>query len=328
VNHAVQRRRILLAVGAASWLVPQQRSFAEGKLPRIGFLSPLPPNVSLEAGLGEGLSELGYIEGSNILIERRHAHHADEELLRLAQDLVQVNVDIMVTLSSQAARAAVAATKKIPVVFTLVGDPVATGLVSSLAKPGANATGVSLLATELAPKRLDILRQLAPRTQQVVHIINLGNPSSAQQVAPLRAAAKALGIKLDIIDVRNPRELEATLRASAWRAADAMLIGGDTLFVVEGAKIAQAVRHAKIPAIFPWRDFHEYGVLISYGPALKDVLRRGAYYVDKILRGAKPSDLPVEQVSKFDLVVNLRLAQSMRITVPQELLYRADEVFR
>jgi putative ABC transport system substrate-binding protein len=323
----VRRRNFLIALGAAFWTIARSSSALENRLPRIGLLTRMLPNRSLIDGFHQGLRELGYVEGTNILVEWRNAS-ADDELPALAAELVRMKVDVIVTSSTPAARAAVEATKSIPIVFTATGDPVATGLVASLARPGHNATGVSIMTTELVSKRLDFLHQLAPQARRVVFLANFGNPSTQAARASLHASAQSLGIKLEPLDVRRPQQLADALRSAAWKSADAALISGELSHLGHGAMIAQAVRAARKPAIFPWREYHEYGVVMSYGPVLKDVLGRGAYYVDKILKGANPSELPVEQISKFDLVIDLRAARSMGIVVPKTLLYRADEVIR
>jgi len=183
---------------------------------------------------------------------------------------------------------------------------------------------VAMLSTELATKRLDLLRQLAPDARRVVFIVNLDNPVSALQVKPLEAAARTLGIQLYTHNARNAREIDATLQAIPWKAMDGVLIGGDTVLFTQGSKIAQAVRKARLPAVFSSRQYHEYGVIMSYGADSRELMRRGAYYVDRILKGAKPSDLPIEQISKIDLIIDLRVAREQGIKVPEELLYRAD----
>jgi putative ABC transport system substrate-binding protein len=187
---------------------------------------------------------------------------------------------------------------------------------------------VSILSTELGAKRLDLLRQLAPRVRHVAFIVNLANPGSAIQLEPMKIAAKTLNIKLEVYNARNAQEVRSALHAIPWKSIDGVLIGGDGVFLAQGAEIAQAVHKARLPAVFPWREFHKYGVLMSYSPDLEEVMRRGAYYVDKILKGAKPSDLPVEQISKVGLIIDVRVAREQGIKVPQELLYRADEVIR
>jgi putative ABC transport system substrate-binding protein len=242
--------------------------------------------------------------------------------------LVASKVDVLVTCSTAATSAAVASTKTIPIVFTGIADPIASGIVASLARPGGNATGVSVRVAELYPKRLDLLRQVAPRTRRVAFLVNLSSPGSALAVQPLRAAAKTLNIQLDVHNTPSAAELESTLQAMKWDSIDGLMAAGDTVVSSQGGKIAAAVRKARVPAVFPWREFHRYGVLMSYGTDPAEIMGRGAWYVDKILKGAKPEDLPVEEVSRMELIIDLRVARETGIQIPQELLYRADEVKR
>ena len=300
---------------------------AQDEIHRIGFLSQCSSSFDQEA-FRQGLRELGYVEGSNLLILWRRFPEDAEQLRPAAEELVGSKVDIIVTCSTAATRAAFDATRSIPIVFTGIADPVASGVAASLAKPGANATGVSVLVPELYPKRLDLLRQLAPRIRRVAFIVNLSSPGSALALQPLQAAAKTLNIELEVHNTRNAGEVESVLRTLSWASIDGVLIGGDTVVFAQGAKIARAIGKARVPAVFPWRQFHAYGALMSYGPDPRQIMRRGAWYVDKILKGAKPVDLPIEQVSKMDLIIDLRVAHKMGIKVPEELLYRADEVIR
>ena len=226
-----------------------------------------------------------------------------------------------------AARAALSVTSKVPVVF-VSGDPVGTGLVASLARPGANATGVSSLSTDLIPKRLELLHKVAPRVRRVML---LGNPASALQVQALKQAklgTSALHMQLIALDARNAEELDAALHRLLRNEADALISTADALFLSHRAKIAQAVAKARLPAVFPWPDNPDPGVLMAYGASTKELGLRVAAYVDKILRGAKPADLPVEQVPKLELVISLRAAKALGINVPQDLLLRADDVIR
>ena len=322
--------RLLLAIfGAALALSLAAGGAAADRIPRIGFLTGMPPWPA-EEGFREGLRELGYVEGKNIFIEWRRPREGDEGLQPLAAELVRMKVDIIVTFRTPPARAALSATNTIPVVFIGVADALRSGLVTNLARPGANGTGVSLLSSELALKRLDLLRQLAPHATTVAYLTNRANLVTGPQVVDMRSAAAALGIDLEVFDVRSAKEAEvdAALREIPWKTIGALQVGGDWILIPQGAKLAKAVRDARIPAIFPYREYHEHGVVMSYGPNLRDVLRRGAYYVDRLLKGAKPSDLPVEQVSKIELIIDLRAARSMGIRVPQTLLYRADQVIR
>lgn len=325
----MNRRDFLAFLAAVPWLTYGINGHAQNRLLKIGLLERNPSGGQRWVdAFREGLRELGYIEGKNVLIETRRTLGYEAELRPLVAELVQMNPDLIVTFSTPAAHAALEATKTIPVVFIAVGDPVGTGLVPSLARPGGNGTGVSVLSTELATKRLDLLRQLAPRAKRIAYLVDLANPSQVVGARSVQAAAQSMGIKLENYNATNAGEIGSALRTIPWKSIDGVLIGGDPIFLAEGAKIAAAIRVAKAPAIFPWRDFHEYGVLMSYSPNLREVARRGAQYVAKILNGAKPADLPVEQVSKVELIIDLRMADEMGIGVPQELLFRADEVIR
>jgi len=316
-----------LPLGCALCLALAAPAEAQQGMPQIGFLSHCTSSFD-EEGFKQGLRELGYVEGKTIDIAWRRFLTDATQLSSAADELVRANVAIIVTCSTPATRAALAATKTIPVVFTATGDPVATGLAVSLSRPGANATGVSLQGSDLAAKRLDLLRQLVPRARRVGFIGNASNPGRVPAMKALHAAAGTLHIKLQTYNVGKTAELDSALRAIPWKSMDGALIGADLVTLTQGDKIAQAIRKARLPAVFPWRQFHEYGALMSYGPDSRELMHRGAYYVDKILKGAKPADLPIEQVSKVNLVIDLRVAREMGIEVPPELLYRADEVIR
>jgi putative ABC transport system substrate-binding protein len=292
---------------------------------RIGALVP-PVLISPEEGLRQGLRELGYIEGRNLTIERRIAG-TNDALQSGVADLARSRVDLIVAFGTPAARAALSATSTIPVVF-LSGDPVGTGLAASLARPGANVTGVSSLSTELMSKRLELLQQIAPRIRRVILLGNPSNPLNPGVLEEAQKAARTLRIHMIALDARNADELDAALRGIQRGAADAFVVSSDYLFLANRAKIAEAVIKAKLPAIFPWRDYHDAGVLMSYGANLKEIGRRAAIYVDKILKGAKPEELPIEQMSQYELVIDLRVARAMGLKVPRELLLRADEVIR
>ena len=316
-----------LVMGVALGVAQVQASHAQDEIRRIGFLSQCYAAFDREA-FERGMRDLGYVEERNILITWRQFPDDVARLRSAADELVTSKVEVIVTCSTVATRAAFDATKSIPIVFTGIADPVASGVVASIARPGTNATGVSVLVPELYPKRLDLLRQLAPSIRRVAFVVNLSSPGSALAVEPLQAAAKTLNIRLDVYDTRTEREVESALRALSAASTDGVLIGGDTFVFSQAAKIARAMNKARLPAVFPWRTFHPYGALMSYGPDPREIMRRAAWYVDKILKGAKPGDLPVEQVSKMDLVIDLRVAREVGIQVPPELLYRADEVIR
>ncbi len=294
---------------------------------RIGVLMPPLATSAVEEGLREGLRELAYVEGKDLIIEWRRFTGTQEELQSAAADLARSKVDVIVAIGSPAARAALAATA-LPVVFTLVGDPVATGFAASLANPGGHGTGVATLSTALGAKRLELLHQMVPRAGRIVYLMNSSSPISAPQLEEAQKAARTLRVKLVPLDARNAGELDAVLRAIPRSGADGVLVAGELLFLVHKAKVAEAVRKAKLPTTVPSKESLDNGVLMSYGPNVRDTARRLAAYIDKILRGAKPSDLPIEQISKFELIIDLRVARALKLDVPQALLLRADEVIR
>ncbi|MBI3527058.1 MAG: ABC transporter substrate-binding protein [Betaproteobacteria bacterium] len=295
-------------------------------IPRIGVLNPQTASASMEDALRHGLNELGYVEGKNIKIEWRRVAGTQDEMRSLAADLVNSNVDLIVAMGSPATRAALDATAK-PVVF-LAGDPVASGFASSLAKPGGNATGVSVVYTELITKHLEILHELVPRARRIIVLTNFSNPGTPPSHKKLQQAAKTLGIKLVNLSASNVAEMDVAVNAIEHTRADAVLVGGDLLALANRDKIAKAIHHARLPAVFPFKQYHEAGVLISYGPNYEAAMSQIATYVDRILKGAKPSDLPIEQVSRYELVVDLRIARELGLTVPQSILLRADELIR
>jgi putative ABC transport system substrate-binding protein len=324
VSIAVRRCLIAAAMGI-SLLPPHARADPSPTMVRVGTLVPS-AFTSPEEGLREGLRELGYIEGRNLTIERRFAE-SSEAYQSGAADLVRSKVDVIVAFGTAAASAALSVTPTIPVVF-ISGDPVSAGLASSLARPGANGTGVSTVSTELIPKRLELLRQVAPRMRRV---ILLGNPSNALHAGVLNAAekgAQTLHVHIIAIEARNADELNTALEGLHRRAADAFIVSSDVLFLANKEKIAAAVAKAKLPGIFPVRDYHDAGVLMSYGASAKEMGLQAAAYVDKVLKGAKPAELPIEQMSKYELVIDLRAAHALGLKVPQDLLLRADEVIR
>lgn len=288
---------------------------------RVGVL--MPPVPSQEEGLRQGLRDLGYIEGKTMHIEWRRSSGTKEELQALATDLARSDVELIVASGTPAARAASQVTT-MPIVF-LVGDPVGTGLVASLARPGGNSTGVSLITTELTAKRLDLLRLLAPRARRIAYFMNSSNPLGASALAAAQDAARLLDLQLVLLDARNAAEIDAAFQAIAASRPDGILLAPDFVFVQHKAKIETGVRTARLPAMSPTK---EIALVMSYGPDVREGIRRTASYVDKILKGAKPADLPIEQISDFKLVIDLRVARAMGFEVPQALLQRADEIIR
>jgi len=295
------------------------------RIPRIGVL--MPAVASMEEGLRQGLNELGYIEGKNIVIEWRRSAGTDQELRSLATDLVRSKAEVLVAVGTAAARVALATTTTVPVVFH-VGDPVAMGMAASLAKPGGNGTGVSVISTELIVKRLELLHQLVPKAKRVLFLSNPSNPMATQLLDKLQKAARSLELHLETLNARNIPEIDAALPRMRRTVADICLVGGDLLFLAEKGRISWAIRENKLPAVFAYREFHDDGALMSYGTSLKATMHSMAKFVDKIIKGAKPADLPIEQISRYQLVIDVRVAREMGITVPQELLFRADEVIR
>ncbi len=296
-------------------------------IPRIGALVPPIANSPIEEGLREGLRDLGYVESTNVIIDWRRSPQTAEALRPLAMDLVKSQVKLIVAIGSSATRAALEASTTTPVVFTS-GDPAGAGFVSTLAQPGHNATGVSVLSTQLNQKRLEFLHELAPRARRILYLTNFSNPLGQQDRDAVKAAAQTIGIQMVTLNARNIHELGTALRALPRDEAQAFLIWGDLSLFSHRAEIARAVRSARLPGMFPYREYHDAEVLVSYGPSLKQMMQLVARYVDKILKGARPADLPVEQMSKYELIINLRVARRLGLEVPQSLLLRADELIR
>ncbi len=297
------------------------------RIPRIAVITTPGAQSDLEAGLRDGLRELGYVEGRNIILERRPSVGTDEEMPALVEDLSRLKVDLIVVSSTLPARAALRLTA-LPVVFAPVSDPVGTGLAESLRRPGGNATGISVPLTDLTAKRFEILRLMRPHARRIACLVNVSNPAGRLQLDEAQAAASALGVQLIRWDAKSNAELEAVLKAIPHKASDGVLITGDLLFLINRSKISRALYQTRLPAITPTREFLGEAGLISYGPGGREAARRAAAYVDKILKGAKPAELPIEELSQFDLVLNLRVARALGIVVPEELLLRANEVIR
>lgn len=296
-------------------------------MPQIVVLTPQAVFPSLESGLQQGLQELGYVNGQNVRVDWRRSVGTLESFRSLAVESVRTKVDVFVTFATPATRAALEVTTTVPVVF-LVGDPVRSGFADSLAKPGGNATGVSVVDTDLSAKRLELLRLCAPKATRVLYLMNSSNPLAPSMLKETERAARTLGMTLVTLDVRNADELNVALQAILRSRVDAILASPDPLFMANSTKVTAAVRKARLPGMFPFREYHKDGALMSYGPNLKEVSRRMATYVDRILKGLKPADLPIEQISSYELVIDLSAARALGVTVPQDLVMRADEVIR
>jgi len=268
------------------------------------------------------------VEGQNFAIEERWAEGRAERLPDLAADLVRLKVDVIVTGSTPGARAAKQATTKIPIIAVVVGDPVGTGLVASLARPGGNLTGLSDITVDLSAKRLELLKEVAPTASRVAVLWNPTHPTNPLQLRETQVAAQALGLTLQPVVVGSSDELERAFAAMMRERASALLVLAETLTLLHRRRLADLAAKNRLPAMYPFREQAEAGGLMSYGPSIPDMYRRAAVYVDKILKGAKPADLPVEQPTRFELVINLKTAKALRLTIPPSVLIRAEEVIR
>jgi putative ABC transport system substrate-binding protein len=277
------------------------------------------------AAFVQRLRELGWIEGHTIAIESRWAQGRSERFAEIATEFVQLKVNIIVTSSTPAILAAKQATSVIPVVFAIAADPVGTGLVASLARPGGNITGLSIQSTEIAAKRLELLREVIPHLRRLAIIANINNPASALEVGEIQAAAGTLGLELDTVDIRRAEDIAPAFEALDGRA-DAVYLPTAPLILTNRIRINTLALGARLPTMYSGQEYVESAGFMSYGPNRPDLFRRAAEYVDKILRGAKPGDLPVEQPTKFDLVINLTTAKALGLKIPESFLLRADEV--
>jgi ABC-type uncharacterized transport system substrate-binding protein len=302
------------------------------KVHRIGRLmassSPSGPDPWLEH-FGQGLRDLGYVEGQNLLIEHRYAEGSEERLRDLAAELVRLQVEVIVAGGSAAIRAAQQTTRTIPIVMASSGDPVGLGFVASLARPGGNITGMSNIVADLPGKQLELLKEVVPQSARIAVVTNLAAPLSGSDVENLTVAAKALGVQLHVVDLRSPDALEGAFAAMTGEGAEALVVLGEPLLIdhLRGPIVDLATKH-RLPAIYRWKRYVEAGGLMSYGPNQPAMWRRYAYYVARILQGATPADLPVEQPTKLELVLNLKTAKALGITIPPTLLFLADEVIQ
>jgi putative tryptophan/tyrosine transport system substrate-binding protein len=299
-------------------------------IPRIGFLVTSSPSAIAPRmdAFRQGLREFGYVEGKNIVIEPRHAEGKLERLPALAAELVNLKVDVMITSGPTATRPAKAATSTIPIVMTFDDDPVGSGFVASLARPGGNVTGLSTLAPEISGKQLELFKEIVPRLGRLVVIGTSSREGTVQSLKELELAAGAFAIKLQYQDIQDPTDIETVFRAAGKGRADALLVLQSPVFNSHRAQLADLAIKSRLPATYPRREFVEDGGLMSYGVSILDLDRRAATYVDKILKGAKPADLPVEQPKKFELVINLKAAKQIGLTIPPNVLARADKVIK
>jgi len=300
------------------------------KIPLIGFLSGSFPSTSpaRREAFRQGLRELGYVEGKNIVIEQRYADGKFDRLPALAAELVRLKVDIIVTAGPQSTRPAKQATSTIPIVMAMDPDPVGNGFVASLARPGGNITGLSSLAPEISGKQLELLKEIVPRLSRVAVFGTSINSGNAQTLREVELTAKAFGVKLQYLDVLSPKDIETAFRVASKGRADAVLMLPGSVLVLQRAQLADLAAKNRLPAIYPQPDYTEAGGLVYYGANTADLFRRAATYVDKILKGAKPADLPVEQPTKFEFIINLKAAKQIGLTIPPNVLARADKVIK
>ena len=323
------RRELLIALGAGALIAPFG-AFAQqpAKAARIGYLgggSSSAVRHLLEA-FRQGLRELGYMEGQNLTIDYRWAEGRPDQLPGLAEELVRLKVDVIVAHGAVATRAARRATAAIPIVFASSGDAVATGLVASLARPGGNVTGLTIIAPELAGKRLELLREAMPRFTRLAVLWNSANPVVVPEFKETQVAARTLGVQIQSVEVTDPGGFAGAFSAMRGKQPDGLIVLSDAMFLSQNAQIVALAAKSRLPAMYAESEFIVAGGLMSYGSNLVVQYRRAATYVDKILRGAKPADLPVEQPTKFELVINVKTAKALGIEIPQSILVRADKV--
>jgi putative ABC transport system substrate-binding protein len=324
----IRRREFIVTLGGAAALWPlAARAQQPAKLPTIGLLDPNTRSVDIHRldAFVQRLRELGWIEGRTVAIEYRSAEGRNEHLAKIAAEFVRLKVDVIVTSATPPTMAAKQATAHIPIVFAASGDPVGTGLVASLARPGGNVTGLSVQQSDIAGKRLDLLREVVPGVRRLAILANSDNPSAVLDMRDAQAAARTLGLDSVTSEIRNPEDIAPGFDALKG-SSEALYVCNDPLVVTHRARISTLALSARLPTMHGAREHIEAGGLMSYAPNFPALYRRAADFVDKILRGAKPADIPVEQPTKFDLIINLTTAKAVGLEVPPTLLARADEV--
>lgn len=322
------RRRFLLALSAGALANPLGSRAQPRKIVRIGVLVPGSRAFFMNRfdAFVDGLKVLGYVEGKNLAFEYRYADGKSERLPALAQELVASKVDLIFSAGPESIIAAKNATSIIPIVFGSLPDPLASGVVTSLARPGANVTGLSVLASDLGQKRLELLKELAPKAQRIAFLWSSAAPGASANLKEVQVAAKALGLQVQSLNVRNTQDLVTMLEAARREGVQALLTNPDPVVNAEQAHIVAFAALHRLPAIYAAPEAMELGGLMTYAPNYADLWRRAATYADKILKGAKPADLPVEQPTKFELVINRKTAKALDITIPPTILIRADRM--
>lgn len=324
-------RRVMVGLIAALTCVPLGMGAQQARtVPHVGFLSPSslsdPRTRALVEAFRQGLRDLGWVEGQSITVEYRWAEENTDRLPDLARDLATLKVGVIVASTSPAVQAAKQATRTTPIVMTNAGDAVATGFVANIARPEANITGLSMMGGELLGKQLQILKEVVPNLSRVAVLWNPSNASNAPQLRHAQDAARTLGLRLRPLEVRGPGEIEGAFAVMTKERAEAVLVLLDSMLVANRTRIVEFTAKRRVPRIYGLTDFAKAGGLIAYGPNVPDMHRQAATYVDKLLKGRKPTDLPVEQLTKFELIVNLSAAKALGLTIPPLILTRADQV--
>ena len=326
----MKRRDLLVAAGVLVAAPLAARAQQAARVPRIGFLGN--STAALEANLvgpfREGLRDLGYVEGRNVLIEYRWAEGRYERFPALIAELAALKVDVIVTAGTPASLAVKKTATSIPLVMVAVGDPIGIGLVADFGKPGGNVTGLSSIAPELEGKRLELLREVIPNVSHIAVLWNPDNPFHVGSLKETRAAAQVMGIKLQLLGVRVSEEFPATFAAILRERPGALLVLADRLFLHNRALIVDFEAKHRLPGVYAYRELVEAGGLMSFGPSYAGMHRRAAYFVHRILKGAKPADLPVERPATFELVINLKVAKALGLTIPQSVVLRVTEVIK
>ena len=327
----IDRRTFLAGVLLGSLAVPRgARAQADRKAARVGFISNAVgalPDSWWDAFVA-GLREQGWVEHQNLVIERRYAELRREASLAAAEDLVRLKVDVIVVSNTLSALAAKQTTSTVPIVMTVPADPVANGLVKSLARPGGNVTGLSFVGTELAGKQVELLKEAVPGLARITVLANPNNASHQPRTKEIADVARALKLKSDVLEAGTQAEIRQAFATMAKRRPGAVIVLGDPLFVVEASNMVRFAADYRLPAMYGLKEVVVAGGLMAYGASFTDLFRRAAIYVDKILKGVRPADLPVEQASKFELVINVKTAKALGLTIPPSLLARADEIIQ
>jgi putative tryptophan/tyrosine transport system substrate-binding protein len=325
----LKRREFITLLGgtAVAWPLAAHAQ-QSGRVYRIGVLetAPAASNVANFDALRKGLRELGYFEGQNLVLDYRSADGRPERFPQLAAELLRLNVDLIVTRGTPAVMAAKNATETIPVVMAASGEPVVAGVVAGLARPGGNVTGLSALTSELVAKRLELMRETVPGIRRIAFLQNMENSVAPSQWEEFKTAAPSLGFEAQLLDVREPEHIVGAFDTAIAQRVDAILVGNDTVTLANRRQVVELATKHRMPAMYHAREFVDVGGLMTYSVSFPDLYRRAATFVDKIFKGAKPADLPVEQPTKIELIVNVKAAKAIGLAIPESLLARADEV--